>query len=108
MGYMDDRSYTGSAVRKVYADGKVIALTRFRGTESQYNAYLHTFLHLAGPLCDYQLIPRMFAAVVMEDRRLKVNTGTGLANGSLEDMQRMYAANKCTISFLDAVGQYLK
>jgi hypothetical protein len=54
MGYMDDRSYTGPSIRNAYADTKVIALERFRGTESQYSVHVHTFLRLGGPLCDYQ------------------------------------------------------
>src|SRR6185312_13356111 len=32
MDYMDDRSYTGPALRIVYANEKVMALERFRGT----------------------------------------------------------------------------
>ena len=107
-GYLDDRSYTGPSVRKVYADGKVIALARFRGTDTQYAAHLDTFLRLPGPLCDYQLIPKIFAAIVMEDRRLKFRTGNGLPHGSLQHMQRMYAENKCTTTFLDSIKGYLR
>jgi len=108
MGYMDDRSYTGPAVRKVYADGKAIALTRFRGTETQYGEYLDTSLPLGGPLCNYQLIPQMYAAVVMEDMRLKSLTGSGIPNTSPRELERTNGRFKCQLTLHDAIQRYMK
>jgi hypothetical protein len=108
MGYMDDRSYTGPSVRKVYADEKVIALERFRGTESQYGKYLDRSLPLGGPLCNYQLIPQMYAAVVMEDQRLKSLTGDGIPNTSPRDLEKSDGRIKCQLSLPDAIQKYLK
>jgi hypothetical protein len=108
MGYMDDRSYTGSAVRKVYADGKVIALTRFSGTNDQWRSYLERTLPLGGPLCNYQLIPQMYAAVVIEGRRLIAQTGYGIPHMSLKDLAQSYEHKQCSTTLSEAIQGYLK
>jgi hypothetical protein len=107
MSYMDDRSYIGPAVRKVYADEKVIALARFNGTESMYRHYLDSSLELRGPSCDYQLIPHMYAAIVIENRRIAATTGAAIRNHSLEDMQHTRGEDKCPVSLLDSIKKHL-
>jgi hypothetical protein len=108
MDYMDDRSYTGPAVRIVYANEKVMALERFRGTETQYGTYLDRALPLGGPLCNYQLIPQMYAAVVMEDQRLNSVTGDGIPNTSPRDLEKSDGRHKCQITLHGAIQKYLK
>jgi hypothetical protein len=108
MEYMDDRSYTGPSVRKVYADEKVIALERFIGTNTQWGAYLERNLPLGGPLCNYQLIPQMYAAVVMEGRRLSAQTGHGIPYMSLKDLAQSYEHKQCSATLTQAIQRYIK
>jgi hypothetical protein len=107
MSYMDDRSYIGPAVRKVYADEKIFGLQKFRGTDTQYGKYLDASLSLGGPLCNYQLIPQMYAAVVMEDRRLASETGHGIPHTSIRELEREDERYKCQPNFRDAIKKYL-
>jgi hypothetical protein len=108
MGYMDDRSYTGPAVRNVYADGKVIALQKFVGTSAQWLSYLERDLPLGGPLCNYQLIPQMYAAVVVEGKRLQSQTGHGIPYMSLDDLKQSYEHPQCSKSLMEAIQRYIK
>lgn len=107
-GYLDDRFYKGPSIRKVYADDHVIALDRFYGDLNGYRVYLDRFLSITGPACNFQMIPRMYAAVIAEDRKLKTQTGRGLQNYSLSELQARHIDERCDAKVVDVVRRYIQ
>jgi hypothetical protein len=107
-GYLDSGYGSGPAVRPAWANRNVFGLRRFHGTVRQYIDALEHSLPTNGPPCAFLSTPRIFAAAVIEDQRLRSKFGVGLFDQSLALLEERAQISNCHQGVATTIAGYLK
>lgn len=107
-GYLDSGYGSGPAVRPAWANRNVFGLRRFHGTIRQYIDALEHSLPTNGPSCAYLSTPRIFAAAIREDNRLRSEHGVGLFYNSLARFEENARLSDCNHGVAKTVARYLE